>query len=112
MHCVSINKIPLLLEGVPGGRGSDIYIIPLETFHEMFLQITYKCNHPLSACLHLLKIPQLVACADEVVLWVADFIVGIAVKVVCEEAHGLHHGEQGHSERQMFALNRREETCC
>ena len=23
MHCVSINKIPLLLEGVPGGRGSD-----------------------------------------------------------------------------------------
>ena len=75
------------------------------------LQIIYKCGHSFSIGLYLLKIPQLISCADEVVLWILDFIVGVSVEIVCKEAHGLHHGKQSYSERQMFALYRREETC-
>ena len=70
----------------------------------------YEIRHLLSPSLHLPEIPQLVARADEVVLGVADLVVDVTVQVVGEEAHGLHHGEQRYSKRQIVPLNGCEES--
>ena len=52
---------------------------------------------------------HLVAGADEIVLLVLDFVVGVAVYVVGEEADGLHKREQAGGVRQILPLDRGQE---
>jgi hypothetical protein len=52
--------------------------------------------------LHLLEIAELVADTHEVMLGVADLVIGVAVQEIGEETDRLHHGEQSHGISQLI----------
>ena len=68
-----------------------------------------ECLHFSLVSFYALQEFELCFRADEVVLGILRFVVCIAVDVVCQEAHGLHIGEERSGVGQVLDFKRREE---